>query len=463
VQAIVQSVLEKAGEAFIIKFSRQSGKDEALVHVLIHLLTVLYKRDASMVMACPTFKPQIQNAMERLAARLEHNVIAAGLKWHRHGGYIFKMGSARVMYFSAEPSANVVGATASHLLVINEAQDVSPGIYDKRFAPMAAAHNATRVFAGTAWTSDTLLEREERNARKQEDLDGKQRVFIVDAEEVGRNNPAYAEFVSKEVARMGREHPLIKSQYFCETVDSETGMFPEGLLVSISAPHPDPLPEGARGTTVFLIDVGGQAEASADPEAFAGGGRDAAALSIVHIDTSTIPLLQGPTYHVIRRESWTGANHLRVFAQVKALAAEYLPRHIVIDASGVGEGLWALLDNAFPGSVIPVKFSVSKKSEIGWRFLSIIGTGRFRDRCHTPEVALQYRYARSEILPGPARHIRWGVPDGTRHQASGMPIHDDHLLADSLVAEIDFMTWSVPTRTLVAEAQDPIEEMDGSF
>jgi hypothetical protein len=44
-----------------------------------------------------------------------------------------------------------------------------------------------------------------------------------------------------------------------------------------------------------------------------------------------------------------------------------------------------------------------------------------------------------------------------------MPIHDDHLLADSLVAEIDFMTWSVPTRTLVAEAQDPIEEMDGSF
>jgi hypothetical protein len=156
-------------------------------------------------------------------------------------------------------------------------------------------------------------------------------------------------------------------------------------------------------------------------------------------------------------------NHIRVFAQVKGLVEAYRPRHIVIDATGVGEGLWALLDNAFPGIVIPVKFSAAKKSEIGWRFLSIIGTGRFKDHCHTPEVALQYRHARSEILPGPARHIRWGVPDGTRHQASGMPIHDDHLLADSLVAEIDFMTWSVATETVILQAPDPLEDMEGRF
>ena len=82
---------------------------------------------------------------------------------------------------------------------------------------------------------------------------------------------------------------------------------------------------------------------------------------------------------VAGRAAWTGANHLTVFGQLKALAESWQPQHIVIDATGVGEGLWSLLDRAFPARVIPVKFTQREKSEIGWRFLSIIETGRFRD------------------------------------------------------------------------------------
>jgi len=49
----------------------------------------------------------------------------------------------------------------------------------------------------------------------------------------------------------------------------------------------------------------------------------------------------------------------------------------VIDATGVGEGLWSLLDNAFgPLTVLPVKFTSKVKSELGYGLLGIIESGR---------------------------------------------------------------------------------------
>ncbi len=181
------------------------------------------------------------------------------------------------------------------------------------------------------------------------------------------------------------------------------------------------------------IKTGGL-EAGAWGEGKGESGRDAAALSIVEIDLSSLGMLQGPTYRVVKRLQWTGANHLTLFGALKSLGEAWQPQHIVIDATGVGEGLWAMLDRAFPRRVQPVKFTRQEKSEIGWRFLSIIETGRFRDCCPTDEVRAQYAACRSEILPGPAHTLRGGAPEGS-------PIHDDIVLADSLVASLDQLKW----------------------
>ena len=82
------------------------------------------------------------------------------------------VGRAKVTFLSGDAKANVVGAVASLLLIVNEAQDVEPAVYDRNFAPMAASTNATRLFMGTAWTSHTLLARELRAARQAEQVDG---------------------------------------------------------------------------------------------------------------------------------------------------------------------------------------------------------------------------------------------------------------------------------------------------
>jgi hypothetical protein len=287
---------------------------------------------------------------------------------------------------------------------------------------------------------------------------------------------------------------LTRTQYFCETIDAQSGMFNPARIALIfpsmqrqqqgseitageSSDSPSPntkylervgvrLSAEATSTPIaFLLDVAGMDESktslasSLAIEGLGTPGRDSTTLTIVSIDLSTLAELYHPTYRVLSRQSWTGQNHLAVFGQIKNLAQQASPQHIVIDATGVGEGLWALLDRAFPTRVIPVKFTSQEKSEIGWQFLSIIETGRFHDSDPTDEVRLQYSHCISEILPGPSNTLRWGVPDGTR-DPDGRLIHDDYILADALTAILDRMEWNISTSSVVIEGFDPLDRLD---
>ena len=192
------------------------------------------------------------------------------------------------------------------------------------------------------------------------------------------------------------------------------------------------------------------------------GSRDAVTLRIVEIDLSTLETLGAPTYRAIHLEQWTGLNHLTVFGKIKSLAETWMPQHIVMDATGVGEGLWAMLDKAFPTRVIPVKFTQSVKSELGYGFLAIINTGRFRDCVPCKETDRQYAACESEILTGSSKIMRWGVPEGRRNE-NGLIIHDDIPVTDSLTAILDDLNWTLHTDTVIIQPRDPLLEMDTNF
>ena len=251
----------------------------------------------------------------------------------------------------------------------------------------------------------------------------------------------------------------------------------------VGAQHVAPFPEAIYA---FLLDVAGQDESRMDfgseDAPLDNPGRDSASLSIVSIDLSTLETLRAPTYRVVHRLQWTGLNHLTLFGQLKSLVETWNPQHFVVDATGVGEGLYALLDKAFPTRVIPVRFNKEVKSELGWKFLSIIDTGRFRGLCgerasgeHRPDlpsegqtnegefadrVRLQYVSCRSEVLPGPGKSLRWGVPEGARGP-DGQLIHDDFLLADSLVGILDTLQWHAHLDMFAGGGFDPLLRMEG--
>jgi hypothetical protein len=457
--AILKSITEKRGDTIVLIISRQAGKDELLANLLTYLATLFAHREVGIVVANPTYKPQTLNALMRLENRLNGNLLTKSL-WSKRADYMRIIGRTVISFLSGDASSNVVGATASLLLVINEAQDISPAKYDKDFAPMVASTNATRLIVGTVWTSDTLLAREEDAAREAEKRDGVRRVFLYTCEDVRKIVPHYGSFIDAEIAKLGRQHPLVKTQYFCERIDNVLGMFNatrRALMQGDQPAHDQPQP---GKTYAVLVDVAGQDEALLNLDGMGNPGRDSTTVSIVEVDLSMLDTLQAPIYRVVHRYAWQGESHMVIFGKLASIIALWSPLYIVIDATGVGEGLWAMLHKAHPTRVIPVKFTQQEKSEIGWRFLAIIETGRFRDCCLTDAVRIQYDKCQSEILPGPAKTLRWGVKDGTR-DANGSIVHDDHVLADSLCSKLDELTWFMPSPTLATDYRDPLDDMRG--
>ena len=138
---------------------------------------------------------------------------------------------------------------------------------------------------------------------------------------------------------------------------------------------------------------------------------------------------------------------------------------IVIDAPGVGEGLWSMLDNALGSDVVlPIKFTPAVKSDLGYGFIGIVESGRYREYSLFPaELTAQLNKCRAEIVPGPSKVMRWGVPDGTRDSATGDLVHGDDLMTSALCHELDKLEWYTPSPTVWTKPKDPMPEWDRNF
>jgi hypothetical protein len=362
----------------------------------------------------------------------------------------------------------VVGATASILLQCDEAQDVSLSKWDKEINPMAAATNATRVFWGTSWTSRTLLAREKRVALDKEKKDGIKRVFKIDASSVKEEVPSYGQFVDGEIAKLGRNHPFIRTQYFSEEIDAEGGMFPPDRIALMQGKHKLQSQPAAGSLYAFLVDVAGEDEGALDVEdagELTNPERDATALTIVEIDLATLDdeLIAAPSYLVRNRKLWVGTDHSQLFAQLKALAELWEPRFIVVDATGIGAGLSSFLSNVYPEKVLPFIFSGASKSKLGWNFLAVIETGRYKEYGQPADHSLQHIFwkqcqsTQMEITTGPERRMKWSVPDGTRDE-TGEVIHDDLVISAALCSVLDEQEWGT-AESAVVDAFDPLSNM----
>lgn len=469
-QAVTASVLQGRGLSFVVMFPRQSGKNELQAQLEVYLMLLFSQTPNEIVKVSPTWKPQSLNAMRRLERVLERNILTRAL-WRKESGYIYRLGHSRTLFFSAQPEANIVGATASTLLEVDEAQDVSIAKYDKDIAPMAASTNATRVFWGTAWTSQTLLARELRAAQEAERRDGIRRVFRLTADEVARETAAYARFVQEQAARLGRSHPLVRTQYYSEEIDGQGGLFPPERTALMRGSHP-PAEQPQEGRRyAFLLDVAGEEEEGDDPLGAPNRRprRDATALTIIQADLATLgdPLLKAPTYRVQTRRLWTGIKHTRLYAQLLALAELWKPQYVVVDATGIGAGLASFLQKALPGRVLPFVFSAASKSALGWDFLAVVENGRWKEYAPADDLQAlfftQLEQTQYEIAPGAGRILRWSVPDGARHPLTGEPLHDDLVLSAALAAVLEHQRWSLPAAPLLIPRADPLQELDQGY
>jgi hypothetical protein len=418
--------------------------------------------------------------MERLKEVLR-NPLARPLRLEGQHGYIVSLGKARIHFLSAEPSARVVGATASVLLEVDEAQDVEPEKHDRDFAPMAASTNAPRVYYGTAWRQDDLLQSVKEANLARERTDGVRRHFEYPWWVVAEQNPAYGRFVEEERARLGATHPSFQTQYELRPVSPRGALFDEDQLRRLRGDHPRLRAPRPGQAYVAGVDVAGWAERNepaGDEER-----RDSTVITIAEIELGRprpLPsprrgdaearghgeglawVLGGdeeeeegryePVVRVVEQVRWTGRSHPEQHREMlRLLDGRWRCRTVAFDASGLGQAPCDFLRARLGARVVPFVFSARRKSSLGFELLAAVNAGRLTvyreepDDAEAREFWAQARAVRRTVRG--TGEMEWSAPRG----------HDDFVTALALTLHAAGRARPAPALAIV-HAVDPEEE-----
>jgi len=456
--AVIDSCLRQRGLEFLWVFPRQSGKDEAVAQLVAFLLVLFHRLEACIVHVYPT-GGQLATGVTRLENRLENRWFK-GRWWSKSKPIRRGLGSAMCAFFSGHPQAKAEGATANLLLIVNEAQDQHEATVERRFTPMRASTNATALYVGTVRTTADYLWKIKGRLEGLEVEDGIKRVFLVSPDQVGQENPAYTEFVKNQVRLKGRHHPTVKTEYFNEPVDVAAGLFPERRRALMRGRHKRLRAPVEGELYLALIDVGGQDEAATSAFAeLTNPGRDYIICTIVRVKRD--PELVGPKYEAVEVQSWQGIRHFQdvpgqpsLFNQLMTMLRVWSPQAVIVDFTGVGQGITDALIAGYKRNVFGFTFTASNKARLGNDFLAVIETGRFQYFHNPREISevghgdewlffLQCERCGYELAEGAPieRGLRWGVPATAKYQdertGETLLVHDDRLVSAALVAEAD--------------------------
>ncbi len=371
IKKVEEFVRSHNGGVMTIMCPRQIGKnDMAAVLQRRHLLFNQYNDYMSTwIRTAPTYKPQIVNSMKRLRElmkldpknRIGHPTFE-GKKLYKEQGYIWRVGNSSVEFLSSGPNANVVGATASECLDMDEAHKVRKEKFDEDFAPFTASTNAATLLWGVAADGLDTIEWY-RNQNKE---DGKEYLNLYYPCDVWMDlNPIYAAHVEGRVKALGWDHPIIKTQYRLLSVSAEGAFLKPNQIMSLfensherqKSPRP-----GVRYEA--LIDVAGGNE-DFNPNSDIEGNEDTTTDStVVWIYEVTNEMAANGIFPVIRIVDMLWSTGASLPAQEDAITRflEYWRvQKITEDAIGIGRQLGEALENKW-GSFVVNKYTASDTS-----------------------------------------------------------------------------------------------------
>ena len=461
--AIVKGAILGNGGDYAVIFARQSGKNEIQARLEAYLLMLFQTEGGEIVKISPTFDPQSQNSIRRLEIALSRGGLR-GL-WRKAGKGRIAIGNAGITFLSGDTSSNIVGATASILLEVDEAQSVDVLKYDRDILPMAASTNAPRAMFGTSWDDATLLARQWRRCSEAERTTAFHCAFMAAADRVAAEVPAYAEFVDEQVNQFGRNHPSIRTQLYCEELTDETGMFtPERLnrMMGTHAPESEPVRDCCY---VMLVDMAGAEEIQREKKMTVGYDRRAAtAVTICKvIQPLGDQLKNGPFWQVAARAFFRNVNTADQIDALSAMINKWGVYRVVIDATGLGMGVADVLKKQFGSTIIPFTFTAQSKSDLAWQFTTLVENGRWQDYTAAPDSSVGTIPFRKDGIPekcfdpmtlqrlffrqlagckmdathAGSQQVTWGVPDITRDPLTGGLLHDDFVMSAALAVVVD--------------------------
>ncbi len=483
ITAVLNSVLSRNGLDFLIVMPRQSGKNEAIAHLLTQILNLTCRVGGNTVFGATG--DAAGRGRDRLEARLNNKLNQS--QWTKKANPSRRcLGNGAVVFLSTHQGAASRGETAHWLLVIDEMQDQNATHIEQVFEPMRAANNATAVYIGTVKFSHDALWQKKIELERLEAQDGIKRIFFVLPEQVIAENDAYSAFLAGKLAKFGRNHPIIASEYFLEPIDGAGGLFPPRRIALMRGSHSRQRQPQPGKIYVATLDTAGQDEQATDPvAALANPKRDYTIATIWEIEmpTNSTP---GPTYRAIDIFADHGSRHFedvpgkpKLADRLTAFFNHWGILHLISDATGVGEGLTSHLTAVLSCPVTAFKFSAKSKALLGSRLLSIIELGKFLYWTDDETQIMSDGWwfwrqveACSYEIPPDGRFdtdLKWEVKPShkTNTPMGDQPTHDDRLLSAALIAEIDRLSEEgkiilATSESAIIPAIDPIANLNYS-
>jgi hypothetical protein len=212
---------------------------------------------------------------------------------------------------------------------------------------------------------------------------------------VAEQNPAYGLFVEREIARLGREHPTILSQYELKPVARSGSLFPQRLLERLRGEHarlagPVPGPRYVAG-----VDVGGGSERAFDD----GEDADSTVVTIAEVEEGRGSAWEeeecaedeeppgtyrpsglglGRTARVVEIVELRGSHMGQGRELARLLAGQWTCQRVVFDATGVGAAPCQMLGRVMGARVVPFVFGRASKSALGYELLAAVEGGRVK-------------------------------------------------------------------------------------
>jgi hypothetical protein len=335
-------IANKTGKTIIIRSARQTMKNECSGMLCARMMSLYREEGGIYIRTAPTHKPQIINSKMRVSKFLEKDPTIKG--WYPKEGYMFVLGSAIVQFLSTDKHANVVGATASICLDIDEAHKVDKGKYEEDFGPMSAFHNVPTLMWGVAADKqDLLYEHLQYNLENNPDC-----ILQYPAEVWCELRESYAKHYTERRNKLGADHPVILTQYDLVDVDVIGGYLKKHHLTSLfSGDHGQyDNPKDGKNYAV-TIDIGGEDEIEElDPYEKSEGSRDSTVAGIWEVDWDN-EVNGYPLCRLVNIYWWTGKGLESQQEILAKLLGLWQPHNVVVDARGVGEQIASYLNNIY--------------------------------------------------------------------------------------------------------------------
>lgn len=303
-------------------------------------------------------------------------------------GYIWRFGNATVEFMSSGDHSNVVGATASECLDMDEAHKISRAKFDEDFAPFTASTNAATLLWGVAADGlDTIESYRNHNIEE-----GRKDLNLYYPCDVWMESPTYRAHVEGRVKALGWDHPIIKTQYRLIPVSQEGTFISKPQALSLfSSEHDRELSPRPNETYEILIDLAAGNEEFNPTGSFDRFDTDSDETTptdstVVWVYRVTNEICQNnifPVCHLVSLDWWTGVTLPEQEIRITKLIQDWRAQKVTVDGVGVGRQMAESLEQRF-GPMVVNKYiaNASTVSEDSFDLLARLNYGAikmFRD------------------------------------------------------------------------------------